>query len=783
MMKSVATVARGVRRAAPRVALRAFSATPVVQFPAKKGPTDEDAVMRPANEGSEETLASEKAKEKKIAEKKMLSDKEEKLNDKVEKLNDKEKMLNTHISLLRRWQREKSFQSVDLGDTLEYFSTRTPSAEEVAAILQTLTDSKLSVQRQLTEVQGQLTEVQKQLTFLLTTAEAPPQNMMSLEDLRKRLANCKEKLRKPHRFCSLAFGTFQAASWDGRKVIVDEFNSCKRGEYDKQKRHIIFVGSGMGSGKSRVLTELSEIVKPLLDPDSEFIELRVNFENSTGLREGENDANVEKVVLDRIMLHLIGKNDDVQSIGRAWVWGFSLGQLVIEVQECLKEGDANKTVFVLVSVDGAHQLDTIAGCYRDESIYSDRQGWYRKSRLRQLFVVIHRAMVSGPHVMCAVSSTVTLPVLNVVDGSNTMNKRIIQPPAMTSLPSEIENAFVRKHAAAFVSQFGEHPRTMEFLMHTRADDMAGILQDCATEMNIRYDLGKDLEVGELNDLLRYSLSAGHKAASPVGNKGRVVDDMLGRGLLTLVDTTLRISPVFLYSLHLRNRAATQFPVLCGWKPLVNDICASSFEEFVGFVQCVRSHVFKDEQLLQQFLHGVRWLTSGNPYVVPAPLAFVKAKHQLHTDSKNRGQTLSKILRLDNPDHLVDSRDKQIPLKGHCVQNAAQASAGDLFFLLDTPTEQKIHVVTQAKHGGQGVGEARLSEDETVKNAPSAAVSGDVYLLVTKKKAPFDEPLRTAVAEGVHVGVVDSSNFESHFGPFSKSFAVSEASAVPSVRDA
>ncbi|KAJ9443490.1 hypothetical protein DIPPA_25957 [Diplonema papillatum] len=145
--------------------------------------------MRPSNEVSEETLASEKAKEEKIAEKKQLSDKVEMLSDQVKmlsdqvkKLSDKEETLNAHILILTRCQREKRFQSDDLGDTFVHFSTGTPSDAEVAAVLQTLKlkESQLFVRGQLKDVQleavqGQLEEVQKQLTFLSTTAEAPPQ--------------------------------------------------------------------------------------------------------------------------------------------------------------------------------------------------------------------------------------------------------------------------------------------------------------------------------------------------------------------------------------------------------------------------------------------------------------------------------------------------------------------------------------------------------------------------------------------------------------------------------
>ncbi|KAJ9438868.1 hypothetical protein DIPPA_01413 [Diplonema papillatum] len=128
------------------------------------GVKDEDVVMRPS---SEETLAS-KAKEETIAEKMMLNNKEEKLTDEKEKLN-------TDILILARCLREKKFHSADLGDALDHFSTCTPSAADVANVLEELKGSRRSVQGQLEKVQGRLEAVQKQLTFLSATAEAPPQ--------------------------------------------------------------------------------------------------------------------------------------------------------------------------------------------------------------------------------------------------------------------------------------------------------------------------------------------------------------------------------------------------------------------------------------------------------------------------------------------------------------------------------------------------------------------------------------------------------------------------------
>ena len=325
---------------------------------------------------------------------------------------------------------------------------------------------------------------------------------------------------------------------------------------------------------------------------------------------------------------------------------------------------------------------------------------------------------------------------------------------------------------------------MEFLLNIQETDMPEIMDTCAAQLRIRYPAAVKLFSTELSDLLRYSLSATCTKTSPVG--GGVVDDMLSQGLLTLTNKTLRISPVLMYALW-KDKSLS---ILQDWKPLANDSDARSFERFIGYVQCVRSQLFSGEVPLEEFLHGVRWCTEhkSTPNVKPVPLTFVKAKHRLHTSSKNNAATLSDRLRTkegylikatQNLIKTTKNSTSSIPLQGHCVMNAGGASAGDLFFpltMVETNGDKTIHVVTQAKHAESNVGEdSRANESE--KNANVAASSGDVYLLVTKKcvndaNLHHNKVLTEAVQAGARVGIVDAHNFQSHFGPFSTSFTPS-----------
>ena len=230
----------------------------------------------------------------------------------------------------------------------------------------------------------------------------------------------------------------------GQANVVED-NELLNGT-DKQHRSILFVTSGMGGGKSRVLTELHGIIAPVLGGENLLIELRVNFENATSVQEHERSTDnrakvVEKALLDRIMLHLLGKEKEVfDTFCEKHAWGFSLPELVMAIQSHMETVEnKKKKVCVLVSVDGAHSLDQKGGEYLDQGIYNegDRTEWYMRSALREVFVVLQNVLHSVAHVMCAVSSTVTLPLEAVISKSDVLLKVLIRPPALTSLPDEI----------------------------------------------------------------------------------------------------------------------------------------------------------------------------------------------------------------------------------------------------------------------------------------------------------------------------------------------------------
>ena len=239
----------------------------------------------------------------------------------------------------------------------------------------------------------------------LALAEAVQRKTVSLESID--FGACREKIKNPHQFCEFKFKKFQDQEWSEREKIVTEAHVCRTGSTGKQKRHLLLVSAGMGSGKSRVLTELHNIIEPELDEGSILIELRVNFENGMSVQDHEHSTDnrarvVEKALLDRIMFHLLGKEKEKEvfdTFCEKQAWGFGLAVLVQAIQSHMETVE-NKKVFVLVSVDGVHNLDQRDGEYLDQGIYNegDRTEWYKRSALREVLFVLQQVLHSVSHV-------------------------------------------------------------------------------------------------------------------------------------------------------------------------------------------------------------------------------------------------------------------------------------------------------------------------------------------------------------------------------------------------
>ena len=566
---------------------------------------------------------------------------------------------------------------------------------------------------------------------------------------------------------------FQRDSWDGKTAFGECLEACISGKTDKQNRSVLVVASGMGDGKTRLLQELVGLAKEVADL-SKFntVELRVNFENGTQLRDDEltGDVDVNKILLDRLLFSMLAPEgqefDTFQSENQ---WGFKCTELVGEIQKMFKEKEKDAMIFFLV--DGIHNLD------RDRPD-SDSANWYLNSIQKEMLYVVSDIIMSAAYRFVACSSTVSLPVQRAMKDSASVLKAMVSPPVLTRLPKEVTNKVVLEHKEQFLEMFGAHPRSMEVLVSNDGGTPAEVFEAAAYKLRDHYKIGDYLSAEQLRAVLEYSLGPRAADDSPVGD-ATTLETFLQNGLLRICKGRLTVSPLYLmielnHAIAKGDDSVKEHP-LFGWQPFGHE-SDSAFEKYVAWVRCLRSRVFTGEVALSTLHHGMKWL-SGVPEITvqSTPLALHEAVNQIPTASEMKAHTESRG---------GTGQDWLVAVKGgpkgggfdplySCIVNAKLAQAGDVFCSVKTAeTAVRFNEVYQAKAwlGGDGL----LKESEVLKNANVSASKDDVYVLVTRKKVAPDslkalEDCETGVPMGVHVGVVCNENFNAYFGPFAGTF--------------
>ncbi|KAJ9458272.1 hypothetical protein DIPPA_13373 [Diplonema papillatum] len=746
---------------------------------------DEDAVIRPSNEDNVEKALN--AKEELNAEKEELKTEQKKLNaDKdtlnadKDKLNAKKDTLNADKDKLNakedKLNAEKEALIKLLVDCLKAAGKPLDSANHGIyngsnQVAKGLADRITRVQEDLSLVlkerslvQEQLLQVQTQLTKLVQ----PVAQVASLAEFDFKSGGFRSRISDPKSLGFFHFQEFQCTAWEGKAQIEEEARECVKEVQDKQKRSILLVPSGMGTGKSRTLTEIPKIVTAQLPQGSRLYQLQVTFENATGIRRDEigedRVAKAPKAVIDRVMHHLFGT--DVQfDVFRRREWNFTLAELVSKIMKALNNYE---DAFLFVCIDGVHHLDVDGTVYLDKAVYGDareQEQWYQQSALRAILLALRETMLSCKRVMCAASSTLFLPLQKVIEGSQTLKKALITPPTLDTVPTEVQNKLVLAHKDYFLEIFGEHPRSMESLLRVTAEDLPELLLQCTVNLADKYQAALDTyDDFRVTALLRHAFSGNCNLASPVGD--RTLDDMMSLGLMSLKGAKLSVSPALLLLLWMRKEP--QLDILSSWRPMTCDTGSRAFERFVGFVLTVRSKVFAGERVqVSTFLSGVNWLSGdiARSNVKLSPLKLVKATHQLATRSDLKCGRVN-TGKGDGSFKAEDLND-DIPIKGYCVINADQAPAGDVFQPLGNQ-----HLVVQCKHGEAGVGDSCLPKEGITYNFGLSTCAGDTYLLATKKtvgKELCDDLVQEAKKNKAHLGLVDAENFKEFFGPFSPFF--------------
>lgn len=194
----------------------------------------------------------------------------------------------------------------------------------------------------------------------------------------------------------------------------------------------------------------------------------------------------------------------------------------------------------------------------------------------------------------------------------------------------------------------------------------------------------------------------------------------------------------------------------------------SFEEFCCSFRILRSLGFGDGQEVPlKCLHsGCKLRDDQEIIVVNRHLSFAEALHQYTTDSMARKHaTTSKARSAEEVDTRHNGTLNPDAQLSHVILNGTSAAAGDFFLSIEIPTQRASN-----RRGGLGkvvreVGQCKLIRKKLTQTTYSternkSAGPEDIFILYTQ----------TEISNGCTLpdrsGFVDSSCWDSYFGPFS-----------------
>ena len=567
------------------------------------------------------------------------------------------------------------------------------------------------------------------------------------------------------------------------EVIKNEINACVAGKYDKQSRSVVSVISGMGDGKSRLLDEM----KSIMQGNASFKEqtcytLYCNFENGASaervtLGAGRRDE-VEKEIMDRIMFVLMTAmtdgpcpaKGDFRTYQKDYHWSFHLQGLITATQ------DISPNAIVMVLVDGAHNMDPM----QTEGV----EEFYEKSCLRQVFRVLSDTICSSPRVFAACTSITSLLLKKTAGDSPNAKKLLVTPPSITKMPQEVQNSVVLEHSEELLQLFGEHPRTLEFLVDNTSTTLSGIFEAAAASLEEKYKLS-DVGTDVIVPLLQRTLTGDGKFRldEKIGN---ITCDYLTRiGLVKLRHADLKkIRSGHRYPLHisallmlvLRSLGGT---VLSTWRPYYEG--ANALEQFAASVRCIRSHVCEDLITLKDLHAGACWLKGGDTRVVKVPMQLAESSSRISTkgcdkaafqeDLKAKGNWKVGLFTRPVEGDKKNLTTSSESIGDYTILNAAGAAGGDFFCRLKSDSGQHFNEVGKCKSKSPGASNKNVTLPDEIEKSVS---SGDAFIMISQHPISCDIP-----SNNTDCAVVGPKNFHAYYGPLSGTVIVPSSSMLAS----
>ena len=522
------------------------------------------------------------------------------------------------------------------------------------------------------------------------------------------------------------------AGWDFQCDEVDmlKLHNSFESFYKSGGCSLPIFASGMGTGKSRTLTEVPRLFKKWFPNVKDWlIVVNVSLENDS-----VKDASSIAV---RMMWQLKGQVGNFDEFMKDW-----RGIEVENVAEAICN-TAKKDSLILLLVDGVHNIDL-------------EEGSYQESNMKTLLDTLSSAMRSKDYKLFpVVSATVSHAVREAMkDSLTTFNGVLMHPPRLTKMPRGIQ-----QHADRAMSLTLGHPRAMEAIANIKESR-------CSFK--------------DLCDLTKFSLAARYGMKTP-DPKFRILlgkcfkaltkeeisdlDPTMASGFMTVsrrkdsegvLENFLEIAPLWLAI-----QKSLGSTILRNWDcaPSMN---AQDFEVFVSQFLSIRSEVLsQDEMPLGDIHFGIDWDSDIEDLkFFNRALYVAQSTHQISSASEWKAAKINECA------GKWTINDGKVRITNECVLNAKGASSADLFYRISEENTFSVSCKLQEKEGNV----LTLNEKKLEKNTLNSVSSGDIHVIMTNKVVTegWKHVLQCCLppeCTNVTFGVVDGINFKKYFGPF------------------
>lgn len=539
-----------------------------------------------------------------------------------------------------------------------------------------------------------------------------------------------------------------------KEKVEDHYRNWSKKKSDKLNHTLFLACSGVGTGKSRLLTELPGIVKRKAQDAAlkrrleKSLTFNVSFENGTPYDGGYTFKSADMEVGTRMMFQMVlGEKD----------WGAfiaheknhkSIGQVVEYIAEQLQSERRDLTIFLMV--DGLQKLDNkeMSKSTPFYSCISTLAGYVNQT--------------SSAFVVCCCAATVFLPVNQVLldspqsrlfllprklDGNKIIGSR--HDPTLRVLIDDMGG-----HGRALESLKEELDRVMK-LTTLSVYGFSTLANDVRKKLMDRYPDWVNKSSG-YKEALALCLSGADvkKDTKVVGDM--TVDDILSLGLFELKDDRLHCAYVWIWALSslAGDSDLVGFPLddYTSIHRQTNEAaplgaqCWQHWEEFNTKFRMLKSSVLKGKTMSVTDFHAGAIFdvstTAGKPTFCVQQLTVQRASHQYHTKSGSQDKI------------VCEQGTYQVSNANSIFLNGYGAPAGDAFLGL-AGNSSLVREVHQYKLLTVKVTSENISTERT-----KAAGNKDLFLLFSVKDSDVSsEDLPSPC------GFVDGRAFKSYYGPF------------------